>query len=324
MNAPDDDTVPTHRAAADPLIIDPVRPTGHTGSIERPGEGIPWWFIPSMLAVGLTFVVAWALIADSRADDGTQTLAEGSMVVQATSAPTTPPTTEDPALAVLPDAGFVRLATGDYPIRSRCEVHLPYEPADSETQVSSYFFFDDRGERGLVERFFVDGGDAATRWVSGTTSESSEVADLGEGGAFTAEFVGGPIAVNPGQATEPQCADRVVTNAPAQFVEPHTQIVLDVCVQTGGRDGTTISGLLSEQSRFEILQAGGELAEIVYERGPDDVLRTTAPATILRTDGVTSASGVVSNGIEDLDITIDIGTSNVVDGARTCTESDRL
>jgi len=136
-------------------------------------------------------------------------------------------------------------------------------------------------------------------------------------------FVGGDVVVNPPESRESDCADRVVTNEPGQFAEPHIQIVLDVCVDDGGSSGTTIAGLISEGGRFEILQAGGELAEIVLERGPDDRLRTSAPATILRTDEQLSASGVVSNGVEDLDITIDVG-SGVVEDARACTESDRL
>ena len=37
-----------------------------------------------------------------------------------------------------------------------------------------------------------------------------------------------------------------------------------------------------------------------------------------------SASGVVSNGTDDLDITIDIGTTTVVDEARACGTADRL
>ncbi len=77
-------------------------------------------------------------------------------------------------------------------------------------------------------------------------------------------------------------------------------------------------------NRFEILQAGGELAEIVFEREPDDILRTSAPAIILRTGDQLSASGVISNGTDDLDITIDIGTTTTVDEARRCTPADRL
>ena len=155
-------------------------------------------------------------------------------------------------------------------------------------------------------------------------TSTAEVAEIADAGAFIASFVGADVVVNPVTDTETQCGDRLVTNEPAQFAEPHTRIILDVCVDAGGPTGTTISGLTSEGNRFEILQAGGELAEIVFERGPDDILRTSAPAVILRTGDQLSASGVVSNGTDDLDITIDIGATTVVDEARACTSADRL
>ena len=123
-----------------------------------------------------------------------------------------------------------------------------------------------------------DTSDAATRLVSGTLTSTAEVDEIGDAGAFIASFVGADVVVNPVTDSETQCGDRLVTNEPAQFSEPHTRVILDVCVETGGPTGTTISGLTSEGSRFEILQAGGELAEIVFERGTDDLLRTSAPA----------------------------------------------
>jgi hypothetical protein len=235
-----------------------------------------------------------------------------------------PTTTVDPRIAELPPAGSVRVGPTEYEIAARCEVHLPFDPVDTATQVSSYFFLDDNGERGLVERVIDGSGDAATRLVSGTLTSTSEVVEIGDAGAFVAAFVGAEVVVNPVTDIDTQCGDRVVTNEPGQFSEPHTRIILDICVETEGAAGTSISGLTSEGSRFEILQAGGQLAEIVFERSPDDVLRTSAPATILRTGDQLSASGVVSNGTDDLDITIDIGTTTVVAEARGCTAADRL
>ncbi len=342
MTDGDDDTVPTGRAGVDPLIAYPLESTGETGEIERPGDQTPWWFIPGMFAVGLGFIGLLVFVNDRRSDDvaavpeptvsevpvptstaastvpETQPTAEPAPTVEAVS------TTVDPRIDDLPAPGAVRVGPDDYDIVTRCEVHLPFEPVDTETEVSSYFFFDGNGDRALVERAVDASGDAATRLVSGTLTSTSEVAEIGDAGAFVASFVGADVVVNPVTDADTQCDDRLVTNEPGQFAEPHTRIILDVCVETGGPQGATISGLTSEGSRFEILQAGGELAEIVFERGPDDILRTSAPATILRSGDQLSASGVVSNGTDDLDVTIDIGATAVVDEARACTPADRL
>ena len=342
MTDGDDDTVPTGRAGVDPLIAYPRESTGETGQMERPGDHTPWWFIPGMFAVGLGFIGLLVFINDRRSEsDGAvpePTVSEApaqtteSPTTVAETAPTTEPettveaasTTVDPRIDDLPNPGVVRVGPDDYDIASRCEVHLPFDPVDTETQVSSYFFFDIDGARGLVERVIDGSGDSATRLVSGTLTSTAEVAEIGDAGAFVASFVGADVVVNPVTDVDTQCGDRLVTNEPGKFAEPHTRIVLDVCVESGGPAGTTISGLTSEGNRFEILQAGGELAEIVFERGSDDIMRTSAPATILRTGDQLSASGVISNGTDDLDITIDIGTTTVVDEARGCTPADRL
>jgi hypothetical protein len=344
MTDADDDTVPTGRAGVDPLIAYPRESTGKTGEIERPGDHTPWWFIPGMFAVGLGFIGLLVFINNRRAYDGVAIVTD-SVVVEVTPAPadpapTSPPATEtavpetmatdapsttvDPRLADLPPPGTVRVGRDEYTIVASCEVHLPFAPVDTETQVSSYFFFDGNGDRGLVERAVVGSSDSATRLVSGTLTSSVEVSEIGDAGAFVGSFVGGEVVVNPLTSAESQCGDRVVTTEPGQFSEPHTRVILDICVETGGPTGTTISGLTSEGSRFEILQAGGELAEIVFEREPDDRLQTSAPATILRSGDQLSASGVISNGIEDLDITIDIGATSVVAESRACGPADRL
>jgi hypothetical protein len=348
MAESDDDTVPTGRAGVDPLIAYPLESTGQTGEIERPGDQTPWWFIPGMFAVALGFIGLLIYINDTRDGDGGAAAVPESTAstapaptdpppvsqapvavtepeaVESTTSATAVPTTVDPRLADLPAPGMIQVGTGVFEIAARCEVHLPYDPVDTETQVSSYFFFDEAGERGLVERVFDGETDTATRLIAGTFTSSSQVNEIGDSGAFIASFVGAEVLVNPAMSGEPECGDRVVTNEPARFAEPHTYVILDVCVEEGGPTGTTISGLTSEGSRFEILQAGGELAEIVFERGPDDQLRTSAPATILRTGDQLSASGVISNGIDDLDITIDIGATTDVADARLCSAADRL
>jgi len=342
MTDGDDDTVPTGRAGVDPLIAYPLESTGETGQMERPGDHTPWWFIPGMFAVGLGFIGLLVFINDRRSESDAAvpapTVSEAPVLTTEAPAavtetePTAEPettveaasTTVDPRIVDLPSPGVVRVGPDDYEIASRCEVHLPFDPVDTETQLSSYFFFDSDGARGLVERVVGGSGDSATRLVSGTLTSTAAVAEIGDAGAFIASFVGADVVVNPVTDADTQCGDRLVTNEPGQFSEPHTRIILDICVESGGPTGTTISGLTSEGNRFEILQAGGELAEIVFERGRDDILRTSAPATILRTGDQLSASGVVSNGTDDLDITIDIGTTTVVDEARGCTPADRL
>ncbi|WP_040494829.1 hypothetical protein [Ilumatobacter nonamiensis] len=348
----DDDTVPTGRSGVDPLIAFPRESSGATGQIERPGDGTPWWFIPSMFAIALGFIALWVVIGESRANDDTDAVgdvepaavaatgsADGSETDDEEPAGTTgvadgdrapaatdpdAPTTIDPRIEDLPPPGVVRVGAEEYNIVAICEVHLPYEPVDTDTEVSSYFFLDGSGARGLVERTVTGDSDTATRALEGTLTSSPDVVAIGDAGAFSAAFVGGEVVVNPPVRAGDGCADRVVTNAPGQFAEPHIQIILDVCIDERGLpQGTTISGFTSEGSGFEIQQAGGELAEIVFERGPDDRLRTTAPATILRTEEFVSASSVVSNGVEDLDITIDMAREHV-DAARACTASDRL
>lgn len=359
----DDDTVPTGRAGVDPLIAYPRESTGATGQIDRPGDGTPWWFIPSMFAIALGFMAVWVVISESRSSDEANSAAieetvdgndepdgadtdrssadedasdastdtadtdvdpDSTVVEESSSTETDAPTTVDPRIADLPPPGVVRVGADEYNIVALCEVHLPYEPVDTDTEVSSYFFLDDSGERGLVERTFDGDSETATRAIEGTLTSTPDVGAIGDAGAFSAAFVGGDVVVNPPVRAADGCVDRVVTNAPGQLAEPHIRIVLDVCVEERGLpQGTTIGGFTSQGSRFEIQQAGGELAEIVFERGPDDRLRTSAPATILRTDEQFSASSVVSNGVEDLDISIDITSSNL-DGARACTASDRL
>lgn len=348
----DDATVPTGRAGVDPLIAFPLESTGHTGQIERPGDQTPWWFIPGLCAVALGFIGLLifinqdrqdqAVVATPSAEQAASTDASAPVEPEATEAPTTvaetttttttttttlpPPSTLDPALANLPEVGVVRVGNDEFEIVSRCEVQLPFDPADTEFQVSSYFYFNDNGERQLIDRVF-DGATGSAQ-LFGIDSQFVELTGIGDTGAFTSTFSGPDgefdVVVNPASTTEPACGDRLVTNEPAQFTEPHTRIILDVCVDRTTDAFATIVGLTSQGARFEILQAGGELAEIVFVTESGAVLRTTAPAFIIRNGDITSASGVVSDGTNDLDITIDIGATVTEAAARTCTASDRL
>ena len=342
----DDPTVPTGRAGVDPLIAFPKLASGETGQIERPGDQTPWWFIPGLCAVAVFFIGLLATINQDRVSDreaaqvevsrsaGSGSASEPSadgvdpapLDTDIVPAETAPDTTIDQRVADLPPSGLVRIGGEDLVIESRCEVHLPYDPTDTAFQVSSYFFFDQNGERQLIDRIF-DGDTERARLLD--ASRFVELDDIGDAGAFVASFSDADgqsfeVVVNPAADAVSQCGDRVVTNAPGQFATPHTRVILDLCVDRTTDSFATIVGLTSEGARFEILQAGGELGEIVFVERDAEPMRTAAPAFIIRTGDVTSASGVVSEGANDLDITIDIGNETTEADARTCVASDRL
>ncbi len=330
----DDPTVPTGRAGVDPLLAYPKESTGLTGQIERPGDQTPWWFVPGLCAVALFFIGLLATINQDRESDRIAA-AEQVVVIDEAPAPSpapdtatspAPESTVDPQLATLPDPGTVRVDGAAFPIESRCEVHAPFAPEDTSVQVSSYFYFDDDGERGLIDRVF-DGETETAQLLDEASFVSLQ--DIGDTGAFSATFAGPDgaefdVVVNPASDGQEQCGDRLVTNAPGQFSEPHTRIIMDVCIDRTTDSFASIVGLTSEGGHFEILQAGGELGEIVFAERGVEIKRTTAPASIIRTGDITSASGVVSEGVDDLDISIDIGTEITEADARTCVASDRL
>lgn len=346
----DDAAVPSGHAGIDPLLANPKLSTGQTGQIERPGDHSPWWFIPGLCAVALLLIGLLVVVADRRSTPQvvappTETAADPGIVTTAplvtdaaepdaapeaepgaTAAPLVETTTTlDPRINDLPPAGTARFRGSDREILARCEVHLPFEPADTEFQTSSYFFFDSSGISQLIDRVSTVDGDRAE--LARGDARFVAVDDIGDGGAFVAAFAGESefeVVVNPGVEAEQDCGDRLVTNAPGQFTEPHTRIILDVCVDNLNDVGTTIAGATSQGARFEILQAGGELAEIVLDQGDGSLMRTTAPAFVIRDDGILSASGVVSDGTNDLDITIDLGSTTSESDARACSPSDRL
>jgi hypothetical protein len=337
----DDDAtgIPTG-AGVDPLIAHPKLATGQTGQIERPGDQTPWWFVPGLCAVALLMIGVLVVAADRRAAplaavppvEVATSPVDVSTTVSAPVQPETtvaPPvvttTTVDPRIDTLPPAGTVRFGGSDREILARCEEHLPFDPADTEFETSSYFFFDSSGISQFVDRISTADGERVE--VMRGAGRSVDVDVIGDNGAFAAFFDGSrrfEVVVNPAADAEQNCGDRLVTNAPGQFSEPHTRIILDVCVDNLNDIGTTIAGVTSQGARFEILQAGGELAEIVFDPGDGDLMRTTAPAFVIRDQGILSASGVVSDGTNDLDITIDIGSTVGESDARACSPSDRL
>ncbi len=334
----DDSTASAGRAGVDPLLAFPKESTGQTGQIERPGDQTPWWFVPGLCAVAVFFIGLLATINQDRTSDrlaAEQRAARSSPIVDADSADQTAvsvvpgagaASSVDPRIADLPPTGTVRVNGVQFPIESSCEAQLPLAPADTGFEVSSYFFFAADGQRGLIDRIF-DGETERAQLLG--DSLFVELDEIGDAGAFVATFDGleanrFDVVVNPGTDNDARCGDRVVTYEPGQFSEPHTRAILDVCIDRTTDAFTTIVGLTSEGARFEILQAGGELGEIVFVERGAPAMRTAAPAFIVRSGDVTSASGVVSEGANDLDIAIDIGNDVTEADARTCLASDRL
>ncbi len=336
----DDDTTESMLGAGvDPLIASPKRATGLTGQIERPGDQTPWWFVPGLALVSVLLFALLLVVVDQNnslrepvsaspqaaaTEPDVQVSPTGDSTATPAPASTLVTTTVDPRLDDLPPVGFIRYQGSDREIRFRCEVHRPFAPADTEFTTSSYFFFDSSGISQLIDR--IDTPDGTSSQLHRGDFRFVELVDIGDQGAFAATFDRDrriEVIVNPGDVTEQNCGDRVVTNAPGQFAEPHAQIVLDVCLAQD-RAGRTVVGTITQGGRFEILQAGGELAEVVYDRGDGQVFRSAAPAFLIRADGILSASAVVTNGTDDLDITIDIGTTVGEDSARPCSPSDRL
>lgn len=344
VDGADDPTVPTGRAGVDPLLAFPRESTGQTGQIERPGDETPWWFIPGLFAVAVFFIGLLAAISQDREADrrAAQDLADAQAAAAQVEAAeqaaataeqqaaldaaqttvatqTTVTTVAVTADARLPAPGNVRIGDDEFAISSRCEVQLPFDPANVTVQVSSYVFTNDEddGMPGLIDRVVDGDTDQASVFGSDAAFESLEA--IGDEGAFTARFEGGrEVTVNPTNGTS-QCNDRLVTNAPGQFTEPFTRTILDVCV-----DGDATVGLTSLGGRFEIIENVEGGAVVVLQDPAGGFRWTSTEATVLRSNDTLSASGVVVVGEESLDISVDLGLSLDLGNARTCAPSERL
>lgn len=376
----DDPTVPTGRAGIDPLLAYPVESTGYTGQIERPGDQTPWWFIPGLFAVAVFFIGLLSLISQDRTADRVaaqdaadarvaaeqaEAAEQAAAVEQANAeqaASSVPVTEAAPAGTVaplddsgLPPAGSILVNGDQFAITARCEVQLPFDPANVTVQVSSYAYLDNDGLPRIIDRIVDGDNDSAS--ISGSGAAFEGLDEIGDDGAFSARFEGGAEAtVNPSSGSS-QCNDSLITNAPGQFTEPFTRTILDICV-----DGNTTVGLASLGGRFEVTEStqradtetddpgnvenpenaegpeaagGGEFdASIVLQDPAGGVRRVSTEATVLRSNGVLSASGVVvtgnevtadrAAGDEALDISIDVGFSLDLDVARECAPSERL
>lgn len=356
VGAGDDDTKPTDRAGVDPLIANPLQSTGHTGEIPRPGDETPRWFIPSLFIVFAAFIAGLVYVsqigerrADTAAPATMDTAPEpdpveaGAAGADSGESPTTD-TGSDPVQSdagqsdpsqsdVLPPPGSVRVGSATYPIMAYCEVHFPLAPADEQRQVSSYVFGDGSGVPRLIDRIVDGGDDTATSTAPGIDDSVGSIEEVGDTGSFIATFDDtdtspgdtAGIVVNPAAEGDADCDERLVTNEPGQFSEPHTWVVLDTCADTGADDGDGffVAGLTSEGGRFSARAIADGSAELRFRApgGTGGEVLVDAAASVIADDSF-SASGFVTDGDRELDLTIDLTAP--ADDRRSCTVSDRI
>lgn len=222
----------------------------------------------------------------------------------------------------LPDVGEASIDGRAFEIESGCATHLPLAPNDADAQVSTYFFRNADGEQRVVDRRFGD-RDSIGAGLLGIEATFVEVDDLGGSGAFVAMFTdtGGQaieVAVNPGSEDGADCSDSLVTNEPAQFAFPYTRVVMFVCADGDQGSDLFAAGTTSEGGRFSALANGDDTVTLTYrnaELGADFV---DPAASSFESEGRLGYSGVVSNGTDSLDITVDFS----VDRAGPCTLAD--
>jgi hypothetical protein len=312
----------TAKPGADPLILSPKISTGLTGQIERPGDHSPPWFVPLMFVGFAVFIAGLVYVAqnrrtDSRAVDAdvaapsevrADVAAVDSIGARDVGAATTTLDADTPS-----SAGTVVVAGEVFEIAAQCEVHAPFAPLDTGYQVSSYAFVDGGGSTRVLDRVFDAGTELATYRVG--EFEFVGISTIGDTGGFAATFRDNEkfneveIVVNPALAGASDCSDRIVINEPGQFSEPHTLIVLGTCVNRTPT-GVVVDGITSEGSRFDVSQIDADLVDIAFRSGSlgATTLRTDSPGSIFLDFDIVSVSGVVTDGAESLDISIDIGT----------------
>jgi catechol 2,3-dioxygenase-like lactoylglutathione lyase family enzyme len=345
-------------AGFDPLIVHPIVATGETGAIERPGDDRPAWVIGIFFAAFCALISGLVTVAITRDDPATtgstadaptnveapaadepasdtpvgdttldetpveieQGPAETPIDAQPTdSAPADDPSLDDPRL---PDLGFASIDGTAFAIESGCATHLPLAPADSDTQVSSYFFRTDSGEQRVIDRRFGE-LDAEGARLTGVDAEFVSVDDLGSNGAFVATFRDPDgntvdVAVNPGAEHDSDCSDSIVTNEPAQFAFPYTQIVMFVCADGSQGSDLFAAGTASEGGRFTAQANGDDTVTLTYRSDTGEAEYVDPAALSFESEGRLGYSGVVSNGVDSLDITVDFEIAR----AAPCTAAD--
>lgn len=340
----------------DPLIVNPIIATGETGAIERPGDDRPAWVIGIFFAAFCALISGLVTVALTRDDPDVarpQPAAESVEPDQGQSdvptpsidAPTPPvaeldsgtdavadleASTSAPAGEVietvddprLPAVGQASISGVAYDLEAGCATHLPLAPNDADAQVSTYFFRDADGEQRVIDRRFGDRDDVAAEFL-GFRGEVVGVEDLGGSGAFIASFVGSDgatveVAVNPGADDGDDCADSLVTNEPGQFAFPYTRIVMFVCADGSQGSDLYAAGTTSEGGRFSARANGDDTVTLTYRNPALGVDYVDPTAFSFESDGRLGYSGVVSNGVDSLDITVDFSTGR----AGPCTAAD--
>lgn len=222
----------------------------------------------------------------------------------------------------LPGVGQASIDGRAFEIDSGCATHLPLAPNDADAQVSTYFFRNAAGEQRVADRRFGD-RDSIGAGLLGVDTTFVDVDDLGGSGAFVATFAGADgetieVAVNPGSADGADCSDSLVTNEPAQFAFPYTRIVMFVCADGDQGSDLSAAGTTSEGGRFSATANGDDTVTLTYrnaELGADFV---DTAASSFESEGRLGYSGVVSNGTDLLDITVDFSVAR----ADPCTTAD--
>jgi hypothetical protein len=345
-----DETTPTvtphvresFESGVDPLIASPKLSTGLTGQIDRPGDRSPPWLFPSMFLGFAVFIVGLVVVGQNRrsSDDVSAIVdapvvpeqsGDGQSLIPSADAPTqgVPAATGQDVDEAPSDAGSIVIGDATFVVAAQCELHAPFAPLNVGYQISSYLFVDgDRVPR-VIDRVLDQGSESATYRTG--EFEFLAIEAVGDSGAFVASFRDTStaeeldIGVNPEPDRAPECSDLLVTNEPGQFSEPHSRIIMDVCIDRTP-EGVVVAGSTSQGSRFDVRQVSADAVDVAFRSGMlgATTLRTGSPGSIFLDADVVSVSAVVSDGVETLDLTIDIGTDHPAGQARRCTDGDRL
>jgi hypothetical protein len=346
-----DDTIPVERpepgrdeqmivgSGADPLIASPPVSTGLTGEIERPGDHSPTWLVPMMFVGFALFIMGLIYVAQNRPDDvgivgdaervPQTSLSPDVAVVESLTDDNAPTGSPARSAGAVPEPGFVVADGETFEIVAQCEVHAPFAPVNTGYQVSSYAYIDGGGLARVVDRVFDGDSELATYRIG--EFDFVGIDALGDSGAFAATFRDNDtlddveVAVSPAVDSGSNCSDRVVINEPGQFSEPQTLVVLDICVDRTA-SGLVVAGITSQGSRFDVAQSNAEVIDIAFRPGSlgATTLRSDSPGESFIDENILSVSGVVTDGVETFDISVDVGAALSISSAEACINGDRL
>lgn len=257
--------------------------------------------------------------ADAVAESGTATSGAGE-VDEADDEPLTSLGGE-----TLPAPGNAIVVGTTVAIASSCEGHLPFAPAETDLEVSSYVVRIDEGAPLVIDRRLADGADSVS---IGSTVGESVVVDP-RSGAFVARvpaLAGGAdesasiVAVNPDPIGGLECGDTLVTNEPGQIAFPHTRVVMVSCASGVFGIDVFAAGITSEGGEFTAWDNADGTVVLSYVDPDVDSALLDAAASAFEVDDRLGFSGVVTNGAVTLDIAIDVTPER----GRPCTETSSL